>query len=207
MSSADRLNNIIGRLLNNRDQDTINATYRDWADSYDKDLDGFGYVAPEISTSLLAEGLGETRGPVFDAGCGTGRCGLLLAGLGFDTIDGVDFSPEMLSLAQDSGAYRRLEIADLSQRLDFPDNTYQAVLSVGVYRTLFKDIFMQEALRILEPQGLIVMTCRSHYFEADLAEQLEAIVQSGQGRLLLQETRLYMTGQDASAHYIVLQKS
>ena len=54
-------------------------------------------------------------GAVADLGCGTGRTGSWLAGLGVGEIDGVDLSPGMLAAARERGVYRSLregEVAD-----------------------------------------------------------------------------------------------
>jgi SAM-dependent methyltransferase len=49
-----------------------------------------------------------------DLGCGTGRTGAWLARHGVDAIDGVDVTPEMLTVAGERGVYRRLVEADVS---------------------------------------------------------------------------------------------
>ena len=206
MSDSDRLNKIIGRLLNNTDQDAINATYRDWAETYDQDLDGFGYVAPRIAVNLLAQFVPDRAALILDAGCGTGRCGQILVEQGYKQIDGVDFSDDMLAKATELGIYRHLGSADLSQRLAFSDQSFRAVLSVGVHWTLFKDMFIPEALRLLEPGGVIVMTCRPHYYEGELEVQLDEFARQGLLRLHIHESRPYMEGQEADAFYIVAEK-
>src|SRR6202789_473838 len=47
-------------------------------------------------------------GAVADLGCGTGRTGSWLAGLGAGEIDGVDLSPARLAAARERGVYRSL---------------------------------------------------------------------------------------------------
>ena len=48
-----------------------------------------------------------------DLGCGTGRTGEFLHARGIEHIDGVDLTPEMLSIARDKSLYETLLQADV----------------------------------------------------------------------------------------------
>ena len=91
------------------------AVYRDWAASYDDDVFGrLGFTGSARIAELLVAHLPDRSAPVLDLGCGTGAVGVRLAELGVTTIDGVDLSPEMLAIAERTGAYRTLSVADLT---------------------------------------------------------------------------------------------
>ena len=91
------------------------AVYRDWAASYDDDVFGrLGFTGSARIAELLVAHLPDRSAPVLDLGCGTGAVGVRLAELGVTTIDGVDLSPEMLAIAEQTGAYRTLSVADLT---------------------------------------------------------------------------------------------
>jgi predicted TPR repeat methyltransferase len=106
-------------------------------------------------------------GPLLDAGCGTGLSGPYLKALGYKSVEGLDFSDEMLALAQKRGAYDKLERATLGEELLWPDGHFSAFLSTGVFteghapaRSLF------ELCRITRPGGHAIFTVRDTVFES-----------------------------------------
>jgi len=84
--------------------------YREWAPRYE------ATVLDLMDIRLLAS-LSEVAWPhvdrAVDLACGTGRIGRWLRAAGVPAIDGVDFTPEMLSRAEACGAYDRLVLADI----------------------------------------------------------------------------------------------
>ena len=81
------------------------ATWNAEAESFDEAPD-HGLRDPavrEVWRSLLLGVLPPARARVADLGCGTGTLSLLLGEAGH-TVDGVDFSPAMVRLAQAKGA-------------------------------------------------------------------------------------------------------
>ena len=115
------------------DEDT-HALYRDWAETYDKTmLDGLGYVSPALVAQLLADHAPGRGGAVLDVGCGTGLAGVELARHGFTTIDGLDYSADMLKVAGKRGIYRNLIEADLTRPLALPSATYDAAICTGTF--------------------------------------------------------------------------
>ncbi|GAB2825773.1 hypothetical protein GCM10027091_65720 [Streptomyces daliensis] len=88
----------------------IEAHYRDWASTYDRDVLGERYDAPEFMCELFVElsaqwprGARE-RASLLDAGCGTGLIGAALARHGRYALDGFDLSEEMVERARGTGA-------------------------------------------------------------------------------------------------------
>jgi len=113
------------------------ALYRDWAASYDAGFAGaMDYRLPaHVAGAFLAAG---GRGPVLDAGAGTGLLGAALRDLGYTgPIDGVDLSPEMLDRARAKGCYRALSLADLTGPMTpRPENggvEYGGIVSSGTF--------------------------------------------------------------------------
>jgi len=89
--------------------------YRDFACHYDNSFAAaLGYVYPgAVASALLARRLPD--GPILDVGCGTGLVGAELRQAKPDLlIDGIDISPEMLSVAAQKSLYRRLFKIDLT---------------------------------------------------------------------------------------------
>ena len=93
----------------------IVQTFDGFAESFDEQLAGLGYSAPQlVAASLIAHPLYLTgRAAVLDAGCGTGWCGPLLRSTAGHLV-GVDLSTGMLALARQRGVYDELHEAELT---------------------------------------------------------------------------------------------
>ena len=114
--------------------DEAAAVYRDWAANYDEDVfDRLGFVGSARIAELLVAHLPDRSASVLDLGCGTGAVGVRLAELGVTAIDGVDLSPEMLAIAERTGAYRTLTVADLTAADLELLGRYEASVSAGTF--------------------------------------------------------------------------
>ena len=99
---------------------------------------------------------------VLDVGCGTGLVGRALRARGYGgRLAGLDLSRESLDLARQAEAYDALEQADLQQPLPVADDSYDAVVCVGVM-TYLPDVeaMWRELARVTRPDGLVVVTQR-----------------------------------------------
>lgn len=198
---------LIQRLTSTDDSREVRELYRQWAETYDCDLESFGYVAPRIAVEQFCELLSERGALIYDAGCGTGQVGVLLRSHGYQRLHGADFSPEMLARAELGKAYRQLARADYSKPVEIAGHTYDAVISVGVYTARFERQFIPEMLRILKPGGLLYFTCRPHYFASDASAELQQLLIDGEIRALRIERRPYMLQENADAFYIAAHKN
>ena len=101
---------------------------------------------------------------VLDAGCGTGNFEHFIAEKNHPPveIDAVDFSPAMLDRARDkcSGLpHVTFGEANLNGRLPFEDATFDRIVSINVLYALEDwDRTMSELLRVLRPEGRMVLT-------------------------------------------------
>ncbi|MBO6754772.1 MAG: class I SAM-dependent methyltransferase [Roseibium sp.] len=151
------------------DKNRIQEFYNDWADRYDTDmLQTIGYVAP----SLTAEALAARVAPdayVLDAGCGTGLVGLELSNRSKALrIDGLDLTMGMLEEARKTHIYNELVEGDLTAVLPIPDNTYDGIVSAGVFTNgHVGPQGLDELVRIAKPKAPIVLTVRDSAWEAD----------------------------------------
>ncbi len=204
--NSEQMNAIIGRLLKTNDAEETKQIYKDWSESYNEDLAGFGYVAPQTCVTLLDETLSNRDGLILDAGCGTGLCGQLLAERGYTRIHGADFSPDMLAKAQATSHYQQLTEADFYQPLSIESALYDGAICCGVYKSIFKEHFFTELIRITKPGGVICLSCRFNYFDSDLLLQAQAQEETGAITIEKITKQPYMTGQDADAAYIVFRK-
>jgi len=175
------------------------------ADTPDNDrLDEFGYVAPQLATELFTPLVNDKNALIYDAGCGTGIVGKLLNAQGYRNLVGADFSDEMRALAEQTNAYTKLEYADYGKPVDCADNTYDAIISVGVYTARFEGVFLGEMLRMVKPGCPFLFSCRPHYYEGDVKPQLEALQKSGAATRIDIQDKPYMLKQDANAYYITV---
>lgn len=146
--------------------DEARALYDEWADSYDADLDAQGYVGPRLAAEAVAR-VADVRGGILDAGCGTGLVGSALRALGATVIDGVDISPGMLARAGETGAYRTLRTADLSQPLSLSDESYGVVVCVGTFtHGHVGPEAIGELVRVIRKGGALVATVLDDIWES-----------------------------------------
>jgi trans-aconitate methyltransferase len=133
------------------------AVYRDWAARYDDDVfRRLGFTGSARIAELLVAVLSARAAPVLDLGCRTGAVGVRLAELGVTALDGVDLSPEMLAIAEGTGAYRALSMADLTAGDLQLAGGYGATISAGTFTSgHVGPAAVPRLLRTLEPAGLI----------------------------------------------------
>jgi len=114
--------------------------YKNWADSYDEDFVlATGYVAFMRCADFYLQHPMRISGPVLDVGCGTGAVGVVLREGKVGRVDGIDISQDMLDQAGQkrtaSGdiVYTSLIQADLTRKIEIPDNTYAGIVSAGTF--------------------------------------------------------------------------
>lgn len=154
--------------------------YSEWAATYDEELvEGRGYAMPARCRAAFDTHVVDRTTPVIDLGCGTGLLGRELAELGFETIDGIDYSPEMIEQARATGIYRELWSADLNDPLDIADGAYGAVAAMGVFS--FGHVYadaLDEICRIITPGGRLIIGVNEVFVDENTLvpklEQLEA---------------------------------
>ncbi len=136
---TDRADDLVARARSLRSADDAVALYRDWAESYDRDVfDTLGVIGSSRIADLLASHHADLDAPVLDLGSGTGVVAARLRDHGFTTIDGWDISPEMLEVAARRGSYRALRVVDLTKPFAAVDDhagaeRYAASISAGTF--------------------------------------------------------------------------
>jgi predicted TPR repeat methyltransferase len=94
----------------------VRATFDDFADSFDTNLEELGYAAPRLlfdAVNGAGKSSADSRLDVLDLGCGTGLCGPLWRPRSRRLV-GVDLSPNMLSKAALRAVYDQLNCAELT---------------------------------------------------------------------------------------------
>ena len=83
------------------DEASVVEFYGKWATDYDNQMNGLGYASPTMIAEDLHTHLGDPEATVFDLGCGTGLTCTYLAERGYQSLDGIDLSPDMVRVASE----------------------------------------------------------------------------------------------------------
>jgi predicted TPR repeat methyltransferase len=154
------------------------AAYARWSSDYDRETVALGYCLPFVISGWVARYVPRGDGPLLDAGCGTGLSGPYLRALGYDAIEGLDFSEKMLAIARQRNAYRVLKKAALGDTLPWPDGEFAAFLSTGVFTEGHAPASsLEELTRVTRRGGHAIFTVRDTVLEGggfrDVFEWLE----------------------------------
>ncbi|RMI14804.1 class I SAM-dependent DNA methyltransferase [Sinorhizobium meliloti] len=195
------------------DADRLAQSYREWADTYELDVDSERYAGPsivaELAGAVQAAYIGRRRAAtaILDAGCGTGLVGIQLEHLGFRLIDGFDPSETMAVMARDTGAYRKVEgDVDLNRSLSgYSSASYDMTVCCGVF-TLghVRPDGLRELARVTRPNGFVIVSTYKSYAGA---KTFEDEVLSLQGAGVLAPAHCLFTGSflgEEKAHYWAL---
>ncbi|MEE8362578.1 MAG: class I SAM-dependent methyltransferase [Dehalococcoidia bacterium] len=173
-------------IYSSRDTRELEERYDLWASEYDKDLQQeFGWIGPQRAADVLARHVGRDA-QVLDAGAGTGLVGGCLSQLGYRQLEAIDLSSGMLEEARKKGVYRRLNQMDLTGRLGYADDSFDAVISIGVFTVGHAPpAAFDELIRVTGPGGHIVFSLRPDtYRDSGFAQKQEALVASGEWDLV-----------------------
>jgi ubiquinone/menaquinone biosynthesis C-methylase UbiE len=152
-------------------------TVEDWARFYSDSKPATLNAQNLISRRRFALDMLETRispgSNVLDIGCGTGHLAGELMQRGYAAW-GVDLSEAMVEYAREHYDPDRFRVGDIEQ-IPFPDNTFDAVMCLGVMEYLEKDEpALREMWRVLKSGGHAVITTPSlvcPFFHMDMAVQ------------------------------------
>lgn len=192
-----------------RDADTTRKLYNDWAPTYEAELGENGYATPGRCAAALAKFSTDLSQPILDFGCGTGLSGLALKKAGFQVIDGVDLSADMLREAEQKGVYRTTRQIEAGQALDHEPGTYAAIAAIGVIGAGAAPIETFDTLMHgLDKGGLLTLSLNDHSLEDPANEaRLNEWLDCGAARLLLREYGDHIPGIDLKANVYVIEKN
>lgn len=170
--------------------------YADWAGSYDQDFAaGSGYQLHLLTARAFVQAGG--RGPVLDAGAGTGLCGVELAALGAGPIDATDISPDMLAEALRKDVYRDVIEADILDGIPVPPGSYAGVVSSGTFTCgHVGPEALPVLLRVARPGAQFALSINAKHYKRDgFAGAFDRLLR-GQWirKLSLPEARIYAQG-------------
>jgi len=191
-----------------KSKEEVADLYREWAGSYEEELEGYSYVAPQRGAAMLALHVKDRDAKVIDVGCGTGLVGRYLAEVGFTDVDGLDLSTEMLDQARAKGVYKELFQADLTARIAVPDAAYDAAISVGAFtHNHVGPDGIDEVLRIVKSGGIASITVNGGaYVEDGYRAKFDDLVASGKCAIMEEMDAEYIIDQGINSRIVVLKK-
>jgi len=188
---------------------SVRTHYDAWAASYDAEIIKNGYATPGRCAAALAQFSDIKSTPMLDFGCGTGLSGLALRLAGFDMIDGLDLSPEMLEGAKATGAYRALDTIKAGADLPVPKGTYANISAIGVIGVGAAPISVFHLLmKALPRDGKLVFSLNDHAL-ADPSHQgaISEWTDCGAARLLFKEHGDHLPGINLKSNVYVIEKA
>jgi SAM-dependent methyltransferase len=168
-----------------RDNKELEGRYDQWAKDYDADLDEeFGYVSPQMAVDVFRRYVPKGA-RILDAGAGTGLVGELLLKQGYTNLVAMDLSVGMLEKARAKNAYRELHRMIMGETLDFPPDSFDAVISVGVLTVGHAPASsLDELIRVTKPGGYIAYTLRPDVYRNNgFKEKQDALEAEGKWML------------------------
>ena len=193
------------------DLDTEKGTqefYDQWSSSYDQEVGEAGYVTPTRIASALVKYSDPTQ-PVLDFGCGTGLSGLALKHQGFEIIDGMDVSEEMMKSAEKRGLYRSLDVIDPTADLKIPQGTYKSIVACGVIGAGAAPLSVLDALMNLLSRGdKLAFSFNDHtLLDKSYESRVNEYLDCGTFRLLFREHGPHLTGLEMKSTVYVVEKT
>ncbi|KAK2672918.1 hypothetical protein RAB80_010461 [Fusarium oxysporum f. sp. vasinfectum] len=170
------------------------STYDGWANTYNQDVE-------KKNTSL------PNSPKILDAGCGTGLVGEALTKLGASNLHGIDLSPGMLEVAERTGVYRSLDVANLAEALDIPSQSYDAVICVGTMTEghVGPEAF-DEFVRVSKAGGVIVSTIRESVWQVKGYEaKVNGLADEGRVKVVARKREHQRIGAGVYAYFVVLE--
>jgi len=163
--------------------------YNEWASTYDKEVLENGYVTPERCATALVEFVDDKSAPLLDIGCGTGISGHALKNAGFSTVDGCDFSAEMLAKAKKKNLYRETITTNLEEPFPFETGSYANAAAIGVLNPGHAPAStLDDILELLPAGGHFVFSLNDHALEDHTYEaRLNEHVDCGSAALLFKD--------------------
>lgn len=188
------------------------ALYRDWAKTYDETmLESLAYLTPQKTAERFVSYVKDKACKILDVGSGTGLAGEELAKLGYQNVDALDYSREMLGVAKareykGRSVYSSLIVADLNQELQIKDNTYEAIICTGLFTHAHVGAkCLPELFRILKPGSFFATTVHKDIWHSGGFEEQVASLKA-EGLIKTHESTMdiyFETDDEPQGFYII----
>ncbi|WP_170330050.1 class I SAM-dependent DNA methyltransferase [Ruegeria arenilitoris] len=189
--------------------ESTRAHYQKWASSYDAEVGANGYATPGRVAEALWSAMPEPQTPVMDYGCGTGLSGEALRSVGFQVIDGIDPTPQMLEGAEAKGIYRALSTFEITDPNPLKEGAYKVIAAIGVISVgaAPPEVF-DLLMRALPRNGLLAFSFNDHTLtDKSYTTRLNDWLDMGAARLLFREYGPHLPGMDLKSEVYVVEKA
>ena len=160
--------------------------YASWAATYDKEVQKNGYVTPKRIANALKDVVTDQSDFILDYGCGTGLSGFALQAVGFENINGLDVSQEMVSLAEKKSIYKNLKVFDPFTEIPVQPDQYKIITAIGVIGAGAAPLQVFDSLFTLLPQnGLFAFSFNDHTLnDPSYEKKVESCLSKGHATML-----------------------
>ena len=160
--------------------------YASWAATYDKEVQKNGYETPKRIANALKDVVSDQSDFILDYGCGTGLSGFALQAVGFENINGLDVSQEMVSLAEKKSIYKNLKVFDPFTEIPVYPDQYKIITAIGVIGAGAAPLQVFDSLFTLLPQnGLFAFSFNDHTLnDPSYEKKVESCLGKGHATML-----------------------
>ena len=160
--------------------------YASWAATYDKEVQKNGYVTPKRIANALKDVVTDQSDFILDYGCGTSLSGFALQAVGFENINGLDVSQEMVSLAEKKSIYKNLKVFDPFTEIPVQPDQYKIITAIGVIGAGAAPLQFFDSLFTLLPQnGLFAFSFNDHTLnDPSYEKKVESCLSKGHATML-----------------------
>ena len=160
--------------------------YASWAATYDKEVQKNGYVTPKRIANALKDVVTDQSDFILDYGCGTGLSGFALQAVGFENINGLDVSQEMVSLAEKKSIYKNLKVFDPFTEIPVYPDQYKIITAIGVIGAGAAPLQVFDSLFTLLPRnGLFAFSFNDHTLnDPSYEKKVESCLSKGHATML-----------------------
>ncbi|NOD75460.1 MULTISPECIES: class I SAM-dependent methyltransferase [unclassified Ruegeria] len=183
--------------------------YKNWAATYDKEIEDHGYVTPTRVAAALWSAHPHPETQILDFGCGTGLSGQALRAVGFELIDGMDPTPKMLEEAKAKGVYRALTGFDITKPAPLKRGAYSVITAIGVIgQGAAPAETIDVLMHALPKRGLFAFSLNDHALaDHTYTCRITDWVDMGAARLLFREHGPHLPGINLNSDVYVLEKA
>ena len=182
--------------------------YASWAATYDKEVQKNGYVTPERVANALRDVVTGQSDFILDYGCGTGLSGSALQAVGFENIDGLDVSQEMVNLAEKKSIYKNLRVFDPSSKIPVHPDQYKIITAIGVIGVGAAPLQIFDSLfALLPPNGLFAFSFNDHTLsDPNYEKKVKQCLSSGNASILHKSYGNHLPKANLKSNIYILKK-
>ena len=182
--------------------------YASWAATYDKEVQKNGYVTPERVANALRDVVTDQSDFILDYGCGTGLSGSALQAVGFENIDGLDVSQEMVNLAEKKSIYKNLRVFDPSSKIPVHPDQYKIITAIGVIGAGAAPLQIFDSLfALLPPNGLFAFSFNDYTLsDPNYEKKVKQCLSSGKASILHKSYGNHLPKANLKSNIYILKK-